>query len=168
MTDKKTAPAFCIDPAPTIEWPVTVSIPVDGGKTAEYQFTGRFKRLSDAELDDVLGVGEAEKTKALPEIKPDSEKLLAGHPDGGGELVAGEPFVPAPPALRMQEVLRENAELFPQLLVGWSGVKNSAGADAPFDIASLKAQVTGSNGKFLSSGLWRAIAEIRSGARLGN
>lgn len=159
MTDKKTTPAFCIDPAPTIEWPVTVSIPVDGGETAEYQFTGIFKRLSDAELDEVLGVGEAEKTKALPEIKPG---------DGGGELVAGEPFVPAPPTPRMQEVLRENAELFPKLLVGWSGVKNSAGADAAFDIASLKAQVTGPNGKFLSSGLWRAIAEIRNGARLGN
>lgn len=156
MTDKKTAPAFCIDPAPTIEWPVTVSIPVDGGETAEYQFTGIFKRLSDAELDEVLGIDKAEKTEALPEIKPG---------DGGGELVAGEPFVPAP---RMQEVLRENAELFPKLLVGWSGVKNSAGADAPFEITSLKAQVTGPNGKFLSTGLWRAIAEIRSGARLGN
>lgn len=146
MTDKKTAPAFCIDPAPIIEWPVTVSIPVDGGETAEYQFTGIFKRLSDAELDEVLGIGKA------PEIEPDDgETATAG-------LVTK----------RMQEVLRENAELFPKLLVGWSGVKNSAGADAPFEITSLKAQVTGPNGKFLSTGLWRAIAEIRSGARLGN
>lgn len=146
MTDKKTAPAFCIDPAPTIEWPVTVSIPVDGGETAEYQFTGIFKRLSDAELDEVLGID------AAPAIEPDD----------------GETATAGLSTKRMQEVLRENAELFPKLLVGWSGVKNSAGADAGFDVASLKAQVTGPNGKFLSSGLWRAIAEIRNGARLGN
>lgn len=153
MTDKKTAPAFCIDPAPTIEWPVTVVIPVDGGETAEYQFTGIFKRLPEADLDEVLGV---KKAKALPKIKPDTS---------GGELVSGEPFVPAP---RIQEVLRENAELFPKLLVGWKGVKTSSGDDAAFSINSLSAQITGTNGRFLSVGLWRAIAEIRNGARLGN
>ena len=156
MTDKKPVPAFVIDPAPTIEWPVTVSIPVDGGETAEYQFTGIFKRMSEAELDEVLGVDDAKKTKALPEIKPD---------DGVVELVAGEPFIPAP---RMQEVLRENAELFSKLQVGWRGVKNSAGAEVAFDIAILQAQITGTIGRFLSVGLWRAIAEIRTGARLGN
>ena len=155
MNDKKPAPAFVIDPAPTIEWPVTVSIPVDGGGKAEFQFTGIFKRLSDAELDEVLGVDE-DKNKALPEIKPD---------DGSGELVAGEPFVSAP---RMQDVLRENAELFPKLLVGWKGVAAANGEEAAFSVDSLRAQTVGANGKFLSAGLWRAIAEIRNGARLGN
>ena len=155
MTDKKPVPAFVIDPAPTIEWPVIVSIPVDGGGNAEFQFTGIFKRLSDAELDEVLGVDEA-GNKALPEIKPG---------DGSGELIAGEPFVPAP---RMRDMLRENADLFPKLLIGWKGVTTATGEEAAFSDESLRAQTVGANGRFLSAGLWRAITEIRNGARLGN
>lgn len=147
QAEKQPIPMFVVDPAPTIKWPVTVHLPVDGGDTASFEFTGVFKRLSDAELDEILGVKEA------PKIEPGD----------GSELVTG--VVSSP---RMQEVLRENAGLFPQLLVGWEGVKTSAGADVPFSIETLQAQVTGPNGKFLSAGLWRAVAEIRHGARLGN
>jgi len=168
MTDKKTAPAFVIDPALTIKWPVTVKLPVDGGERVEFEFTGIFKRLSDAELDKVLGIKEPKKLKALPKIKPDSEKLLAGHPDGGGELIHGEIAVPLPTAQTIQEVLRDNAEKFPQLLIGWERVKKANGEDAAFSIKTLQAQILGVDGKFISAGLWNAVYEIRNGARLGN
>jgi len=145
MTDEnKPVPAFTIDPAPTIEWPVTVDIPVDGGASAAFQFTGVFKRLPEAELDKLLGVdvGAIHESPEAPEAEA-KEK-------------------------RIQDVLRENAELFPQLLVGWEGVKTASGADAEFSAESLKVQITGANGRFLSIGLWRAVSEIRHGARLGN
>lgn len=147
MTKEQALPVFVIDSSGTIKWPVVVGLPVDGGKIAEFQFTGIFKRMSDEELDKVLGVAES------PAIKPGDADELA-H----GMLVRKA----------MQEVLRENAELFPQLLVGWDGIKNAAGEDVTFSVATLKAQAIGVNGVFLSRGLWRAISEIRHGARLGN
>jgi len=139
MTDKKPVPAFTIDPAPTIEWPVTVDLPVDGGESGAFQFTGIFKRLPEAELDKLLGVDVG----AIHESPEAKEK-------------------------RIQDVLRENAELFPSLLAGWKGVKTASGEEAAFSVESLQAQVVGLNGRFLSIGLWRAVSEIRRGARLGN
>jgi hypothetical protein len=155
MNEKKPTPLFVIDAPDVIEWPVTVHLPVDGGETAEFCFTGIFKRLSDAELDTLLGVEGPAKLKPMPH-------------DGGGELVVGEIVEALPPAKRMAEVLRENADLFPQILVGWKQVKTTSGEDVPFSDHCLQAQVTGPNGRFVSAGLWRAIAEIRNGARLGN
>lgn len=158
MTENKPTPLFVIDAAPIIKWPVEVILPVDGGETATYKFTGIFKRLSDADLDKLLGIEEL-KLKPLPEIEPGSSELVVG------ELVSGEPLQRDK---RMSEVLAENAGLFPQILVGWAGVQNAAGEEVAFSIELLQAQVTGQNGRFLSTGLWRAIAEIRHGARLGN
>jgi hypothetical protein len=148
MSEKQqVVPLFVVDSAPTIKWPVTVHLPVDGGVTAAFQFTGIFKRLSDEELDKLLGVKES------PKIEPGD----------GGELVTG--MVSSP---RMREVLRENAELFPQILIGWEQVRNAAGDDVSFSVEALQAQVVGPNGRFLSFGLWKAVSEIRIGARLGN
>ena len=149
-SEKKSPQMFVIDTAPTIKWPVTVSVPVDGGQVGTYQFTGIFKRLSDEELDKLLSVEEPAKL----EPAKDGEGMTIGT------VIERRP--------RMQDTLRENAELFPQLLVGWENVKTSSGVDAPFGIEALQKQITGPNGKFLSIGLWQAVAEIRSGARLGN
>lgn len=38
----------------SIEWPVTVNIPVDGGKTQKAKFTGEFLVLSQDEIDAVV------------------------------------------------------------------------------------------------------------------
>lgn len=129
---------FVVDPSPVIEWPVTVSLPVDGGEIADFRFTGIFKRMSDVALDEILGVG---KTVATDEAET---------------------------GRRMRDVLRENAEIFPELLVGWKEVKTASGDEVPFCVEVLKAQIIGLNGRFLSAGIWRAVAEIRSGARLKN
>lgn len=164
MTEKKAVPNFVIDAALTIKWPVTVCLPADGGGSAEYEFIGIFKRLPEDELDKVMGIEESRKLKALPEIKPDDDGELLYK-----ELIHGEPFVEAlPPIKSINEVLRDNAERLPQLLVGWEQVKNSVGDDADFSAEILRAQILGANGRFLSIGLWRAVNEIRSGARLGN
>lgn len=37
----------------TIEWPVTVNTPLDGGKTRKFEFTGVFRRLSDDEKESI-------------------------------------------------------------------------------------------------------------------
>lgn len=145
MTDKKIAPLFVIDASPTIKWPVIVSLPADGGEQIEYQFTGVFKRLSEEAMYLLLGEGKT--------ISPD---------EGGVAVTAGKI------TKSMQEILRENAELLPKLLTGWEGVKNALGEDATFSVERLKTHIVGVNGPFISTGLWRAIAEIRNGARLGN
>lgn len=131
MNDKKlNLPLFTLAKPKDIKWPVVVRLPVDGGETAEYQFTGVFARKSEQEYADILGA--------------------------------------APEGLPVREILERNALLFPQLMTGWEGITYSAGTEAAFTPELLAAQITGPNGQYLSAGLWVAIAEIRSGARLGN
>lgn len=131
-------PAFVIDAPATIDWPVTVTHPVDGGELARFRFTGTFKRLSEEALDELLGTGEPQSGEGEADVK------------------------------RLAQVLRDNAELFPQVLVGWQGVRTADGDEAPFTAERLRAAVTGAHGQYLSAGLWRAVAEIRNGARRGN
>lgn len=147
--DKKPVPMFVIEDDNTpIKWPVIVSLPVDGGKIADFQFTGHFKRLSDESMDGLLGVKEPEP------IKPAED----------GELVAGQM-----PEKTLKQILADNADRFPRIVVGWEGVTRPDGAAVEFSADALRAQILGKNGLFLSTGLWRAIAQIRSGVpSLGN
>lgn len=39
---------------PQIKWPVTVNVPVDGGKTQESEFTAVFKPISKKEYDQMV------------------------------------------------------------------------------------------------------------------
>lgn len=41
-----------------VEWPVTVHIPQDGGKTHKASFTAHFVLLDQIELDDLIGGGD--------------------------------------------------------------------------------------------------------------
>jgi hypothetical protein len=144
MTDKKNHPLFVIDQSGAVKWPVVVKIPADGGEFAAFQFTGVFKRLTEDEYDAILNPKKEETKKE--ETKPD-------------DVVPGK---------SRAEVLADNAALFPQLMVGWDGPKDAQGQSVPFSIETLKRQIQGVNGQHLSIGLWQAIFEIRSGARLGN
>ena len=137
-------PLFVIDPNPTVDWPVIVKLPADGGTFAEFQFTAKIRVLSAKDYD------------ALSPAK--AEPVAVGD-------VAD--MVPAP-VKTMGELLADNAAQFAQLVVGWDGVVDTSGAPVPFTQEALAAQVTGPHGVELSAGLWLAIAEIRSGARLGN
>ena len=65
------------------DWPVTVSVPQDGGKTQEQVFTARFRLLGQAELEKAqesdntdgfveaffVGLGEAEARELTPELR---------------------------------------------------------------------------------------------------
>ena len=138
MSDGNQTPAFVIDAPATIEWPVTVTHPVDGGELASFRFTGVFRRLSEEALDELLGTGTPAADGAEPR------------------------------GARLAQVLQENATLFAGVLAGWQGVLAADGSAAPYSVERLAAAVTGANGVYLSAGLWRAVAEIRNGARLGN
>lgn len=144
MSKDKTLPLFVIDRAATIKWPVIVRIPVDGGEFASYQFTAVFKHLPEDEYDAIMN---AKVLKAIP---------------------GDAPKIDAVPGNTRADTLRENAELLPQLMTGWEGVRDSSGATIEFTADMLRKQIVGVNGAYLSSGLWTALAEIRNGARLGN
>ncbi len=138
MSEKKTHPLFVIDQTGAVKWPVVVKIPADGGEFAAFQFTGVFKRMAESEYDAIM--------------RPKMVEV-------SGDIVSGK---------SRAEILAENAELFPQLLTGWEGVRDAQGATVPFGVDVLKQQILGANGMHLSAGLWQAIFEIRNGARLGN
>lgn len=70
--------------------------------------------------------------------------------------------------LKISEVVKQNVPVFQRLIVGWKGVKDSAGNEVPFTSEKLAEQVTGPRGPALSAGLWNAVNEIRYGTRLGN
>lgn len=137
----KTQPAFYIETKP-LEWPVVVEMPVNGGEFAEFRFTGKFARLSEAEIT-ALG----------------AEDCASKLPDGAGWEA------------KNAAVLHDNARKLPKILIGWSGVKAGPDSDSPevpFSTDTLVDQILGVNGAALSRGIWRAVNEQRLGMRLGN
>lgn len=136
---QKEKPLFVIDHNPAVDWPVIVKLPADGGTFEEYQFTAKFRVLSPAGYAALFAAGDAAAD------------------------------------LAMQEVLKDNVRQFAELVVGWGGSGEAwegptdiNGNPVPFTPEELAAQVAGPRGAELSAGLWVAIREIRSGARLGN
>lgn len=154
--EKQPLPDFVVDAPDTIEWPVTVTHPIDGGDLASFAFTGIFKRMSETELDALLGEPVQE---ALPPVAVDA---------GVAPEALAEPLAALAPAKPMAEILRENVDAFARVLVGWRGPRAADGSAAAFTAERLRAVTTGPNGPFFSAGVWHALAEIRHGARLGN
>jgi hypothetical protein len=72
----------------------------------------------------------------------------------------------APP--KLSEVVELNAPIFARLITGWVDVRDRDGNKVPYTPEKLAEQITGPRGPALSAGLWRAINEVRYGARLGN
>ncbi|TXT23898.1 MAG: hypothetical protein FD134_1867 [Gallionellaceae bacterium] len=52
--EQNETPLFVIDDAPEVEWPITVSLPADGGRFADYRFTARMRVLAPQEYEDLL------------------------------------------------------------------------------------------------------------------
>ncbi len=82
-------------------------------------------------------------------------------------------FAAAPASIKrdemppMSEMLAENVPIFQSLVTGWgSDVVDPSGNAVEFTDGKLAEQVTGPAGSALSSGLWRAISEVRYGMRL--
>lgn len=65
-------------------------------------------------------------------------------------------------------MLQANVEKFGQLLVGWDGVTDAAGAALPFSQDLLRQLVTGPDGAAFSRGIWEAVNELTYGVREKN
>jgi hypothetical protein len=131
-------PLFVIDNDPIVDWPVIVKLPTTGGEFTEYQFTVSMRVLSPKEY----------------------EALFADAPG----IVKTDTDVPP----KLSEVVELNAPIFARLITGWVDVRDRDGNKVPYTPEKLAEQITGPRGPALSAGLWRAINEVRYGARLGN
>lgn len=131
-------PQFVIDDDPIVDWPVTVKVPTDGGEFTEYQFSVSMRVLAPKEYEQLFD--------AAPGTVKDDEGL--DH--------------------KISEVVALNAPIFQRLITGWQGVNDRVGNAVAYTPEKLAEQVTGPRGPALSAGLWRAIGEVRYGARLGN
>ena len=140
MENAENKPLFVIDEDPTVVWPVNVKLPQAGGEFAEYQFDVTMRVLSPDQYEALM--------KDLPDFKPkesDSE-------------------IPKLPAL--SEVVQANVPAFQKIITGWSKVKDRDGKDVPFTPERLAAQITGPRGPAISTGIWRAVNEVRYGSHL--
>jgi hypothetical protein len=136
--EQNNKPLFVIDNDPIVDWPVIVSLPAAGGTFEEYQFTVSMRVLSPKEY----------------------EALFADAP---GTVKNKKDVTP-----KISEIVQLNAPIFQRLITGWQGVNDRAGNAVEYTPEKLAEQVTGPCGPALCAGLWRAISEIRYGARLGN
>lgn len=120
---------FIIEDEPTVEWPVTVMLPVAGGNFLPFRFNVTMKVLSPEQYESLFG-----------DLPKDAQ---------------------------MSAVLQANVEKFQQVIVGWDeSVKDRSGNPVIYTPEVLAAQITGPRGPALSVGLWRAINEVRFGARV--
>lgn len=65
--EQNETPLFVVEEDPVVEWPVTVSLPADGGRFADYRFTARLRVLAPQEYEDLLRDADS-KDKPLPEV----------------------------------------------------------------------------------------------------
>lgn len=101
--------------------------------------------------------GEFKFDVSMKVLSPEEYERL--FEDDASPSVSAEPI---------SAVLLRNVQIFQRLVTGWDGVRDKNGNPVLFTPQKLAEQVTGSRGPALSRGLWRAISEVRYGARLGN
>jgi hypothetical protein len=93
-------------------------------------------------------------------LSPDEYEQL--FKDAPGNIKDGQD-VPA-----MSAVIKLNAPIFQRLITGWNKVSDKDGNAVAYSPERLAEQISGPRGPALSLGIWRAISEVRYGARLGN
>lgn len=69
---------------------------------------------------------------------------------------------------KLSRVVELNVPIFERLITGWQGVLDREGNAVPYSPQKLAEEITGPRGPALSAGMWKAISEVRFGARLGN
>ncbi len=134
-------PLFVIDTNPTVDWPVVVKLPADGGTFVEYQFDAKFRVLSAAEFA-ALSVGsvtDGTTEVTMIEILKDNSsrfaKLVVGW-DGPADT-SGTPVPFTVDALAAQVTGPRGAELSAGL---WNAVREirsgvRLGNSAPLPVA---------------------------------
>lgn len=68
---------------------------------------------------------------------------------------------------QLSEIVKLNAEIFQRLIIDWDGVTDKNG-EVAYSPEKFAEEINGPRGMALSAGLWKAISEVRFGARLGN
>lgn len=159
MTSNQEPAAFYLETAP-LEWPVTVTMPVNGGTFAQFRFTGKFARLSGEQLDELTGIKTWKKNLEAASKPPAPDEVDA-------EMRARQTVA------RLEELDAEirahQLTIIPDILVGWDGVLTAPGGqEVAFSSAVLTASLNGATGPALAAGIFAAVAEIRNGYRLGN
>ena len=77
---------FKLDQSGTYKWPVTVEVPMDGGKHDKYKFDGEFRRITQSRIKEM---GELIETGDLRDVDLVKEVLVGweGIEDDKGEEV---------------------------------------------------------------------------------
>jgi hypothetical protein len=163
MEATKEVPMFTIVDEPVVHWPVTVKLPQDGS-FVEYQFGVTMKVLSNTQYDALFN--EFKKNAAgNPTLSTIITETDIGIDPTLNELIAKY-------GVRTNTTLIENEQenliVFKRLITDWDGIRDNLGSSVLFSADKLAAQLTGPYALPLATGLWRAINEVRFGARLGN
>lgn len=138
MMKSEDTPLFVVDHNPSVMWPVYLRLPADGGSFAVHRFQVRLNVLPEARYAELLDGNSSEAAQR------DNDKPT-------------------------HEVLADNALRFPEFVCGFGDdLRDSQGDPIAFSVEKLQELVVGPYGGPLSVGLWRAITEVRYGARLGN
>lgn len=155
---------FKIARAAAILWPVTISLPVDGGTFVDVETSVRFKRMPDDDYQALIDRANTHWTKEqqLAAGEEVAETAAAeGHQIAdGASPVAGE-VKPVEGKVFNFRVLRE-------IVVDWPELASEAGEPLAYDKQHLKKMVMGEDGFFISEGLFNAYNEMRFGARKKN
>ncbi len=137
------APAFILDPNPTVKWPVTVHVPADGGLFIEQRFTGTFRVLPEKDYLAMFPLRSEEELK-----KRTMEQALAEHAEVlPGVLVGWDVKDPAGRPIGIDQL--------PSVLRGPSGRFMAAGVVGA--ITEIRVGIPARNG-----------ADAQPGATLGN
>lgn len=140
-------PLFVIDNDPIVDWPVIVKLPAAGGTFDEYQFTVSMRVLAPSAYE------------ALFSEAPGAVKSDAGTDDGEIKKLPNKP---------LSEIVQLNTPIFQRIVTGWSGITDRDGNTVAYSPEKLAEQITGPRGPALSTGLWRAISEVRYGIRMSD
>lgn len=130
-------------------WPVTVKLldANEAGEVSENEFTFvlHFKPFTEAEFKAALDALNDEKAPAA-----------AGEqaPAADAEKPVDRPIA---------ATLEKNSQLFAQLVDGWNKVLDEAGQPVPYSPDALRALVIGPDGMAVSTGIHRALTELRFG-----
>lgn len=118
-------PKFILDPAPTVAWPVVVSLPADGGVLTDWRFTGVFRVYSEVDYERLLpkpaldAEGKlVERTRA--QVLAENAASLPSHLVGWLDVVG--PDDKAVPIAELPRVLTETPYGMPLSVGLWRAV----------------------------------------------
>jgi hypothetical protein len=75
--------AFVLKQSATYTWPITLVLPVDGGRREKHTFDGEFRRLAQARIDEIRRIA---KLQELGKLDPEEE---LHDPEAAREILAG-------------------------------------------------------------------------------